>query len=183
VTTFTVTERAEVFHGSVFSLVSDQVTMPGGGTAQRDYTLHRGAVGVVAVDENGRVVLIRQYRHALRTVIWELPAGLLDVEGESPELAARRELAEEVDLVAARWDELAGVHTSPGYSNEFIRIYLARELDEVPDADRHQREGEEAEIEVHRVPLPEAVDMALRGEITNAAAVVGLLAAARHLSV
>ncbi|GAB3982383.1 hypothetical protein GCM10027615_65020 [Plantactinospora veratri] len=134
---------------------------------------------MLALDERGRAVLIRQYRHPLRRVIWELPAGLTDVAGEALPAGALRELAEEVDLVAGRLDLLVDVHTSPGYSDELIRIFLARELSEVPAEQRHERRDEEAGLEVSRVDLDEAVSMVLAGEITNVACVAGVLAAAR----
>jgi 8-oxo-dGDP phosphatase len=124
-------------------------------------------------------VLIKQYRHAVGTYLWELPAGLRDVAGEDPVVGAARELGEEADLRAARWDLLIDLHTSPGFSAETIRLYLARDLSPVPDAERHTREEEEADIELAWVELDEAVAMILRGEITNAAAVGGLFAAAR----
>jgi 8-oxo-dGDP phosphatase len=170
---------SERYQGPIFTVRTDEVTMPGGGTAHRDVVTNKDAVGVVALDEVGRVVLIKQYRHPVGATLWELPAGLLDVEGEDPVKAAARELAEEADLVAARWDTLLDLHTSPGFSTEKIRIYLARELSEVPGDERYQRVDEEAGIEIVRVELDEAVAMALRGDITNAAAVGGLLAAAR----
>ncbi|HKT00911.1 MAG TPA: NUDIX hydrolase [Rugosimonospora sp.] len=166
------------FAGPVFSVVTDQVEMPDGGVARRDYVRHVGAVGVVALDEDERVVLVRQYRHPVRQRLWELPAGLIDVAGEELPAAAARELAEEVDLVAGRWDLLVDAYTSPGYSTEKIRLYLARDLAPVPEAERHERREEEAEMEVRRVPLDEAVAMALRGEILNAAALIGVFAAA-----
>jgi ADP-ribose pyrophosphatase len=150
--------------------------MPDGGDAERDLVRHVGAVGVLAVDAAGRVVLVRQYRHPVRRRLWELPAGLLDVPGEPPLVAAQRELAEEARLAATRWDLLLDLHTSPGFSDETIRIYLARDLAPAPDTG-HVATGEEAELSVSRVALDEAVAMTLRGEITNAAAVAGLLAA------
>jgi ADP-ribose pyrophosphatase len=109
--------------------------------------------------------------------MWELPAGLADVEGESGVLTGQRELAEEADLTAARWDVLLDLHTSPGYSDEHLRVFLARDLAPVPESDRHQREHEEAEMTTHVFDLDEAVGMTLRGEITNATTVAGLLAA------
>jgi ADP-ribose pyrophosphatase len=164
------------FSGRVFDVVTDTVGMPDGGDAERDLVRHVGAVGVLAVDAAGRVVLVRQYRHPVRRRLWELPAGLLDVPGEPPLVAAQRELAEEARLAATRWDLLLDLHTSPGFSDETIRIYLARDLAPAPDTG-HVATGEEAELSVSRVALDEAVAMTLRGEITNAAAVAGLLAA------
>jgi len=175
---YKVVEHKERLHNRVFAIVTDVVEMPDGGVAERDYMVHVGAVGVVALDAQERVALIKQYRHAVGTHLWELPAGLIDVAGEPLVHAAARELAEEADLHAARWDLLAEVHTSPGCSNERIRLFLARELSPVPDDDRHQRTHEEAELEVHWVSLEEAVSMALSGEITNAACLVGVLGAA-----
>jgi len=175
---YRVVDSREEFAGPVFSVVSDDVVMPGGGTARRDYTRHRPAVAVVALDDVGRVVLVQQYRHPLRRRLWEIPAGIMDVDGEPPVVAAARELAEETDLVAARWDLLVDVHTSPGQSDELIRVFLARELSPVPEAQRHVREQEEAELQVHRIDLDEAVAMVVRGDLTSASNALGILAAA-----
>ncbi|HEU4425650.1 MAG TPA: NUDIX hydrolase [Pilimelia sp.] len=161
----------------MFRVVSDDVTMPGGSVAARDYIVHPGAVGVVAIDDEGRVVLVRQYRHPVRGRLWELPAGLIDKPGEDLAVTAARELAEEADLVAGRLDPLVELHTSPGCSNESIRLFLARDLREVPPEQRHQRFDEEADLVVRRFALDEAVRMIFAGEITNAAAVAGILAA------
>lgn len=177
---YRVRARHERFHGNVFSVVTDEVAMPGGKHVNRDVVRHIGAVAVAAVDEADRIVLIHQYRHAVGTELWELPAGLMDVAGEDLPAAAARELAEEADLTAADWQLLLDLHSSPGYSTEVVRVYLARELVEVPEADRHQREHEEAGLISRRVPLDEAVAMVLRGEVTNASAVAGVLAAARR---
>jgi 8-oxo-dGTP pyrophosphatase MutT (NUDIX family) len=171
--------RTTRYEGPIFRVYSDQVTMAGDQTVTRDVVENLGAVGVVALDDVDRVVLIRQYRHAVGQRLWELPAGLRDVDGESPVRAAARELAEESDIVAARYDLLIDLHTSPGFSNESIRIFLARTLSPVPDSDRFERTDEEAELEIAWFDLDEAVAMVFRGEITNAAAVGGLLAAAR----
>ena len=176
--TYEVRSHTERLHNRVFSVVTDEIEMPGGEVVARDYMVHVGAVGVVALDTEGRVALVRQYRPAVQRVLWELPAGLIDVPGESLVAAAARELAEEVDLVAARWDLLAEVQTSPGCSNERIRLFLAREIAAVPQDERHERTHEEAEIELHWVDLDEAVTMALAGEITNAACMIGVLGAA-----
>jgi 8-oxo-dGTP pyrophosphatase MutT (NUDIX family) len=171
--------RTERYAGPIFSVFTDQVTMSGGGTAYRDVVENKGAVGVVAIDDVGRVVLIRQYRHPVRRLLWELPAGLRDVGGEPLVTTAGRELAEETDLLAGRFDLLVDLHTSPGFADETIRLFLARDLSPVPDAERYARTDEEADIEIAWFDLDEAVAMVLRGEITNAAAVGGLLSAAR----
>jgi len=171
--------RTERYAGPIFTVYSDQVTMSGGGTVKRDVVVNKNAVVVVALDDVDRVVLIEQYRHAVGERLWELPAGLRDVEGEEPARTAARELAEEADLRAARFDLLVDLHTSPGFSAETVRIFLARELTPVPEDERHERTDEEADIRIVWRDLDEAVAMVLRGEITNAAAVAGLLAAAR----
>jgi ADP-ribose pyrophosphatase len=171
--------RHDRFRGPVFSVVTDEVLMPGGRYVPRDYVVHVGAVGVVAIDDAERVVLVQQYRHPVGERLWELPAGLMDVEGEDLVAAAARELAEEADLTALRWEFLLDVHTTPGASTEVIRLFLARDLSPVPVELRHHRENEEADMVTRMVALDDAVAMAFQGGITNAAALVGLLAAAR----
>lgn len=167
------------YEGPIFAVRTDRVTMSDGSTVNRDVVVNKGAVGVVALDDVDRVVLIRQYRHAVGTRLWELPAGLRDVTGEGLAATAARELGEEADLRAGRYDLLIDLHTSPGFSDETIRIFLARALAPVPDAERFSRTNEEADLEIAWFDLDEAVAMVFRGEITNAAAVGGLLAAAR----
>jgi 8-oxo-dGTP pyrophosphatase MutT (NUDIX family) len=174
---YRVVSSTEHFHGRIFDVVTDLVEMPGGTTVPRDYIKHVGAVAVVALDDENRVVLVRQYRHPVRARLWELPAGLVDVAGEDPAATAARELAEEADLTAGRIEHLVELHTTPGASSETIRIFLATELREVPDHERHVRTDEELEIEVRRLPLADALKMIFQGEITNGPAVAGLLAA------
>ena len=171
---YDVESSEKVYDGAIITVRRDRVSMPGGGSASRDVVVHPGAVGVVAYDA-GRILLLHQYRHPVRERLWELPAGLLDVEGEPASTAAGRELAEEAGVAARRWDTLADTYTSPGMTDEAIRIFLARDISEL--ADQHERFDEEAELEPHWVPLADAVARVMRGEITNAMAVVGILAA------
>ncbi|HEV7906893.1 MAG TPA: NUDIX hydrolase [Pseudonocardiaceae bacterium] len=169
----TVSSR-DVYVGKILALRVDEVAMPGGGTAVREVVEHLGAVAVAAVDSDGQVVLIHQYRHPLGRRLWELPAGLLDSVGEDPVEGARRELVEEVGLVAQEWATLVDVAASPGFTDEVVRVFLAQGLSTV---DRDAQGEEEADLEIHRFPLAEAVRMVFSGEIVNASTVAGLLAA------
>lgn len=175
---FSVASSETVYTGRIMGLRVDEVRMPGGGTATRQVVEHPGAVAVLALDAEDRVVLIRQYRHPVGDWLVELPAGLLDVRGEPPLASARRELHEETRLAAARWDTLLDLRPSPGLSEEAIRVYLARDLTDVAEADRHVGTEEETDLGVHRVPLDEAVAAVFAGSIENSAAVAGVLAAA-----
>jgi 8-oxo-dGTP pyrophosphatase MutT (NUDIX family) len=171
--------HTERYAGAIFTVFTDEVTMSDGRTAERDVVRNKGAVAVVALDDVDRVVLIRQYRHAVGRRLWELPAGLRDVQGEELADGAARELFEEADITAARYDMLLDMYNSPGFSDETIRIFLARDLTPVDEAERYERTDEEADLEIAWFGLDEAVAMVFRGEIINAAAVGGLLAAAR----
>ena len=172
---FDVVSTKDVHIGRVVGLRIDDVTMPGGGTSTREVVEHLGAVAVVAIDEDDNVVLVYQYRHPMGRRLWEIPAGLLDVDNEDPVDTARRELAEEAGLAAREWSTLVDVAASPGFTDEVVRVYLARGLS---DADRDEpHEDEEADLVVRRVPLDEAIHMVLVGEIVNGSAVAGLLAA------
>jgi ADP-ribose pyrophosphatase len=166
-----------VFSGRVISLRTDDVRMSDGSVSRREVVSHPGAVAIVALDDADRVVLVNQYRHPVGRRLDELPAGLLDVAGESALDGAKRELFEEAALRAEHWQVLVDLHTSPGMSDESIRIFLARGLSEVGADDRFSPEHEELTMTVSRVPLAEAAERALSGELTNAAAVAGVLAA------
>ncbi|MDE0546669.1 NUDIX hydrolase [Microbacterium sp. C7(2022)] len=163
-----------VYEGRVWNIRRDEVTY-NGDTIVREYMDHTGAVAVLALDDEDRVLLIKQYRHPVRVRDWEIPAGLLDIAGENPLDSARRELAEEADLVADRWNVLAEFYTTPGGSDEAIRIYLARGLS--PASETFAREDEEADIEVKWVPLDEVVEAILARRVQNPSLVVGVLAA------
>ncbi|WP_341941782.1 NUDIX hydrolase [Microbacterium sp. LWH10-1.2] len=166
-----------VYRGAVWDVRSDRIRY-GDGEIVRQYIDHTGAVAIVAVDEDDRVLLIQQYRHPIRRRDWELPAGLLDVEGEEPVVAAQRELAEEADLRAAQWEPLLSAYATPGGSNEIVHFFLATGLSELPDA--HAREDEEADIRVEWIPLADAVGAVLDGRMHNALLAIGVLAAERH---
>lgn len=175
---YPVLESEPIFRGRILTLRRDRVRMSDGVLVDREVVEHMGAVGVVAVDDDGRVLLINQYRHPVKQRLDELPAGLLDVEAEPALVAAQRELAEEGGVVAEQWQVLVDLHTSPGFSTEAIRIYLARGLRPVPEDERHQPEHEELTLTSEFVPMAEAVRRVYAGEMTNAAAVAGVLAAA-----
>jgi 8-oxo-dGTP pyrophosphatase MutT (NUDIX family) len=174
---FPVVGSEEIFRGRVVSLRRDVLRMPDGSEAVREVVEHPGAVGVVAIDAQERVVLVNQYRHPVRQRLDELPAGLLDVAGESALAGAQRELAEEARLQATHWEVLLDLHPSPGFSAEAIRLYLARGLTpaEIPG---FVAQHEEESMTVEFAPLDDCVRRVLAGEITNAAAVAGIMAAA-----
>ena len=167
---------SETLHvGRVTALRADQVVMPSGGIATREVVEHPGAVAIVPLDGERRVVLIHQYRHPLGRALWELPAGLLDVPGEEPVETACRELAEEVGVAATDWSVLLDVAASPGFSDESVRVFLARGLSGVTRP--AGADDEEADLEIHRMPLDDAVRRVLSGEIVNSSTAAGLLAA------
>lgn len=164
--------------GSKISLRRDTVDLGPAGVVTREVVEHPGAVGVVAIDGDGRVLLVRQYRHPVADWLWELPAGLLDVDGESPIDAAARELAEEGGVEAGRMAPLIVAHTSPGMTDERIEIFLASEI--TPTDSDFEAEAEELEMATAWVPMAEAITRVQDGRITNAMAIMGILAAARH---
>ena len=163
-----------VFDGRVWDVRRDTFEL-GGAPLAREYVDHPGAVAVLALDDDDRVFLIRQYRHPVRTHDWEIPAGLLDVAGEDPLVAAQRELAEEGDLAASEWAVLADFFTSPGGSDEAIRIFLARGI--TPTTESFAREAEEAHMQTRWVALEECVDAVLARRVQNPSLAVGVLAA------
>lgn len=169
-----VVESARVFEGRVWDIRRDRFRF-GGEVIALDYVDHPGAVAVLALDETGRVLLINQYRHPIGARDWELPAGLLDVVGEEPLAAAQRELAEEADLVAADWQELISIDTSPGGSDERIVVFLARGVTAAPEV--FARTEEEAELVLRWEPLDAVVEAALAGRIHNSILLVAALAA------
>lgn len=179
---FDVVSSTPVFGGRVWSVHRDLVAMPDGETGIREVVVHPGAVAVVALRGTGaetEVLLVTQYRHPVRRRLDELPAGLLDVDGEPALAAAQRELAEEAGYAAARWDVLLDLLTSPGFTDEAVRIFLARD---VSPCERDVQGHEEAEMSARWLPLAAAVQAALAGELENASAVSGVLAASQALA-
>lgn len=171
---FAVSGSHTVHVGKVLALRLDQVAMPGGSTAVREVVEHPGSVVVLALHDDASVVMIDQYRHPLGRRIRELPAGLLDAPGEDPVTTAQRELLEEAGYTARDWSVLVDLVPSPGFSDESQRVFLARGLTEVG---RPPGTDEEADLNVVRLPLAEAVRAVLAGEIVNSPAVAGLFAA------
>lgn len=170
-----------VMKGHVWDVRRDTVDLGESGTVVREYVAHPGAVAILALREDRdepEILLIRQYRHPAAAEDWELPAGLLDVPGEAPLRAAQRELAEEADLLAGGWEELLACTTSPGGLDEVITIFVATDLAEVPEADRHVREDEEAGMLTGWVALSVAVQAVLGGQVRNAPMMLGVLALA-----
>src|SRR5665648_894467 len=132
----------------IWDVARETVELGESGTVTREFVRHPGAVAVIALDPDDRVLLLRQYRHPVGAELWEPPAGLLDLPGEDPVLAAQRELAEEADLTASSWWLLVDYLSTPGGSDEALRVFLARDLNEVPEAERHDRQAEERDIAV-----------------------------------
>ena len=187
---FSVTSSQRVFDGAVTAVRIDDVVMPDGSTAKREVVEHDNAVAIVALESAGaragadpdadpNVILIEQYRHPLGRRLWELPAGLMDVDGEGAQQTAARELVEETGYAAANWSVLVDVAPSPGFSEELVRIFLATDLTQVGRP--HPGDHEEADLRVVLVPLSTAVRAVLDGRIVNGMAVSGILAAERTL--
>jgi 8-oxo-dGTP pyrophosphatase MutT (NUDIX family) len=172
-----VVSSAELARGRIFTVRTDKVRMPDNELAERDVVIHPGAVAVLALDDSGRVLMIRQYRHPVGYLLWEIPAGLRDVDGEAPWATAQRELVEEAGYRAGDWRVLADYYSSPGYSTERLRVYLARDLVQVPESERDfVPVAEEAFLLPGWLPLDEAVRKVFAGELHNGVAALAVLA-------
>jgi 8-oxo-dGTP pyrophosphatase MutT (NUDIX family) len=163
-----------LYVGKIFALRADDVSMPHGNIARREVVEHYGAVAVLALDDDNNVMLVYQYRHPLGRRLWELPAGLLDLGGEPPHTTAARELKEEAGLAATEWRTLVDLDSTPGFSDESVRVYLATGLTDVGRPEAHD---EEADLTLRWLPLDEAVRKVFNGDIVNSIAVGGILAA------
>ncbi|GAA1910920.1 NUDIX hydrolase [Nocardioides marmoribigeumensis] len=168
---------ADIWRGSApFAVRRDEISRPGHAEQfGRVVVEHPGAVVVLALDEDGRALVLRQYRHPIGRRMVELPAGLLDVPGEDPLVAAQRELLEEAGLEAGHWTHLSSMHTSPGISAELIEVYLAQGLRAVPDRGGFEPEHEEADMTVHWVPFDDLVDAVLERRLTDGPLAVAVL--------
>ncbi len=171
-----VTRSESQLKNRLISVRSDRGQMPDNHEAERVVVTHPGAVAVVPLDDAGRVLMLRQYRHPVGYQLWEIPAGLRDADGEPPLETAKRELLEETGYTARDWHVLVDYFTSPGFTDERIRTYLARGLEPADDGG-YQRHGEERFLSYAWVSLPAAVGLALAGKLHNNAAVLGILAA------
>jgi 8-oxo-dGTP pyrophosphatase MutT (NUDIX family) len=164
------------YASSFLSVRTDAIVDPTGETHDRVVVQPRGAVGILAVDADDRILLIEQYRHPVGARLLELPAGTLDVEGEGAQAAAERELVEEADLAADEWESLLSIVSTPGYSTEHWTVFRATGLHPVPVADRVERHAEEAEIVQWWIPLDDAVAAVFAGHISDAMTIAGVLA-------
>lgn len=176
-----ITHSEVVYEGAVWDIRKETFDLPEAPGLVRDLMAHTGAVGVAVVDDQQRILLAQQYRHPVRARLWEVPAGLLDVPGEDPLEAAKRELIEEADLTAEQWDVLSDSCLTPGGSSETMRLYLARGLSSVPEADRHERGEEEAGFRYAWVGIDDALAAVTDGRITNAIAQLAIFQVDRVL--
>jgi len=174
--TATVNRRTPLHQGRVFLMVRENVTLDNGVSTDLDYIEHPGAAATVPLIASGEVLLIKQYRHALKQYIWEIPAGTLD-PGEPVMECARRELIEETGYAAEVWRKLGEITPVPGYSDERVHLFLASEL----TAARQELDADEV-LAVHRMPLARALDMITRGDIQDAKTICALLLARQWLN-
>ncbi len=171
------TSSGLLFTGRVWDIVEETFDLGAAGSLTREIVDHPGAVAVLALDDEDRVLLIQQYRHPVGAFEWELPAGLLDVDGEPPHVTAARELHEEVDRTATSWHTLVDYVSSPGGSTEALRIFLARGIAEVPVGERYVRHGEEMGMPVRWASLEEVRDAVLADAVHNPSLLLGVLVA------
>lgn len=159
--------------GGITAYQEDLVRMVDGTEARRQYTTHHGAVAVVVLDERQRMLTLRQYRHPVRRLLWELPAGLLDKPGEHPLEAAKRELYEEAHLQAAEWRVLVDYFNSSGTADEATRVFVARGVSDA-EGEQFAREGEEAGIVTSWIPVADMLERVLDGRVGTSSMVASV---------
>ena len=165
-----------IYQGKILQLVLESTTLPNGRRVELEILHHPGGAAIVALDTQNRVCLLRQYRHAAGGWIWELPAGKLETD-EAPQVTAARELAEEAGMQAGRWDTLGDILASPGFCDEILHLYLARDLSPVP---AHPEEDEL--LEIHWIPFEQALQHAYDGTYPDAKTMLGLVLAEKHIN-
>jgi ADP-ribose pyrophosphatase len=170
-----VTDSEQIYSGRLIKLFCETVELPGGQTTRLEIVRHPGGAVIAPVSDQGEICLLRQYRHAAGGFIWELPAGCID-EGESPRETAERELREETGLLAKEWTTLGSIHPSPGFCDEVLHLYLARDLDTVEIS-----HSADEIIEIHWVPIKQVLDMAHLGEISDSKTIAALFRISPHL--
>jgi 8-oxo-dGTP pyrophosphatase MutT (NUDIX family) len=170
-----IVDRKTVFSGMVWDVRHDAFEL-NGERIERDYIVHPGAVAIIALNDSGELLLIEQYRHAQGKIMWEAPAGLMDLANEDPLETAKRELFEETGYVAKTWHVLLDLANTPGGSSEQIRIYFARDLSLHPDG-RPTGSAEELDMPVHWIPIKDVLESIRRGAVTNPQLVAGTHAA------
>ncbi len=171
----TINRRTTIHRGRVYSLIKENVTLDNGITTDMEFIEHPGATAIIPLLNKNRIVLLNQYRHALRKYIWEIPAGTLD-PSESVMNCAKRELIEETGFSADQWHRLGEITPVPGYSDERIHVFLATDLQ---PAERHLDKDEI--IEVHEIGFEEALDMIAQGKIQDGKSIAGLYLASNWL--
>lgn len=175
-----VSKRELVFKGRIWDVVRETFNY-GAESLTREFVDHPGAVAVVALSDNSEILMIRQYRHPVKSFLWELPAGLLDVQGESTSVAAERELLEETGYRASIIEPLIDFYTTPGGNSERISIFLAKGLQHV--GHDFSLEGEETDMDVEWVPLEKALESVLNSQIKSPTAQVGIMAISLKLGI
>lgn len=165
----------QIYDGKIVKLAVHDIELPDGNTSMREMITHPGAVAIVALDEQDHVLLVRQYRMGAGQTMVELPAGTLE-PGEPPEVAAARELREETGFRPGKLERIGGWYVAPGYTTEYIHLFIATDLTEAP-----LETDDDEFIESLRVPFNDALAMVDRGDFGNSTGVAGLLRAARHL--
>jgi ADP-ribose pyrophosphatase len=174
---FKVTKSETLFHGKVFDLRVDNIEYNSGNTGIREVAVHPGGAVVVPLKDDGKIILVKQYRYPFKKTMVEVPAGKLD-ENEDPYLCAKRELEEETGYTAKEVVKLGSINTTPGFCTEELHIFLARGLKE---GDHKREEGEE-EMEVMELPLNEVEEMIISGEITDSKTICGIYMTKRFLA-